>query len=154
MLSLFYFSCFIVLPLCCHTPERGLERPGAGWRLLSGDQLGLLQTEARPEPPVLVAPLPPQPGTRRDGWPPSKPLQLLSHPHPCYMAQQRLLSYQRLLPGSPACGSYTHAELFVSTPTALQISQVSMRYRKIQFGSFLDYLRNTGLNVGIIQNRV
>lgn len=51
MLSLFYFSCFIVLPLCCHAPERGLERPGAGWRLLSGDQFGLLQTEARPEPP-------------------------------------------------------------------------------------------------------
>lgn len=50
MLSLFYFSCSVVLLVCCHTPERGLKCPGAGWRLLSGDWLGLSQREARLEP--------------------------------------------------------------------------------------------------------
>lgn len=39
-----YFSWSIVLLVCWHTPERGFKCPGAWWRLLSGDRLGLSQS--------------------------------------------------------------------------------------------------------------
>lgn len=107
-------------------PRSRLEAPFWG-------PVGSVTDRGQVSAPVLVAPLPPELGTRTDSW---------------------VLSYQQLIPSSPVCGSYTRAELFVSTPTALQISRVSMRYQRIKLGSFLDYLRNTDLKVGIVGNRV